>query len=101
MGDRTINVPAQEVARLCRRWRIAELSLFGSAARGEAGPDSDIDLLVRFEEGEAWSTLDLARLVIELEQLLGREVDLVEERALENPFKREAILAGRRVLYAA
>jgi len=101
MGIRIIDVPAEEVAQLCRRWKVAELSLFGSAARDEAGPDSDVDLLVRFEDGERWSTLDLARLVIELEQLIGREVDLIEDRAVENPFKRRAILAGRRVLYAA
>ena len=42
----------------CRRWMIAELDVFGSVARGESGPDSDVDLLVTFLPGAAWGLLD-------------------------------------------
>lgn len=101
MDDQLIDIPAHELAEVCRRWRIAELAVSGSVVRDDAGPESDIDLLVSFEAGDHWSTLDLARLIIELENLLGRKVDLVEERSLKNPFKRRAILEDRRILYAA
>ncbi len=96
-----LEVHGDELAELCRRWRISELAVFGSAARGEVQPASDVDLLVRFHADEHWSTLDLAKLIIELEYLFGRPVDLVEEKNLVNPFKRQAILSDRRILYAA
>ena len=89
------------LAELCRQWHIAELAVFGSVARGDDSANSDIDLLVRFEPDEQWSLLDLAKMVIDFENFFGRSVDLVEERQLVNPFKRKAILEGRRILYAA
>ena len=98
--------PFQHVAQdqldaLCRRWRVRELSLFGSVARGEARPDSDIDILVTFEPEAGWSLLDFVEMRDELAALFGREVDLVEEAALRNPFRRKAILRDRRILHAA
>lgn len=89
------------ISEICRRWQIQELCLFGSALRADFRADSDIDLLVTFERGAAWSTLDLAGLQIELEACLGRSVDLVEKSTLRNPFRRRNILANNRVLYAA
>jgi predicted nucleotidyltransferase len=86
---------------LCRRWRIAELAAFGSCVRGEQHAASDVDLVVRFELGEEWSSFDFARLVIELEAVFGRRVDLVEERTIVNPFIRRAVQKDRHVLYAA
>ena len=56
------------------------MRVFGSVARGEAGPESDVDLLVEMEAGR--SLLDLARLLNALEDLLGCKVDLVEEGGL-------------------
>jgi len=90
-----------QVAALCRRWRVRELSLFGSVARGEARPDSDVDVLVTFEPDAGWSLLDLTEMREELKTLFGRDVDLVEEPALRNPFRRRAILRDKRVLHAA
>lgn len=98
--------PLQHVAQdqldaLCRRWRVRELSLFGSVARGEARPDSDIDVLVTFESEAGWSLLDLVAMRDELAALFGRKVDLVEEAALRNPVRRRAILRDKRILHAA
>lgn len=95
------NVAPDQVAALCRRWQVRELSLFGSVARGEARPDSDVDVLVIFEPDANWSLLDLTEMQEELAVLFGREVDLVEEEALRNPFRRRAILRDKRVLHAA
>src|SRR3546814_10851329 len=86
---------------LCRRWRVRELSLFGSVARGEARPDSDVDVLVTFEPDAGWSLLDLVEMRDELAAMFGREVDLVEEAAVRNTFRRRAILRDKRLLHAA
>ena len=70
------------------------LRVFGSAARGEEGEESDVDFLVSLERGR--TLLDLARLEIRLEQLLGRRVDVVTEDSLREPIRstalREAVL---------
>lgn len=56
------------------------MRVFGSAARGEAGADSDIDFLVDLEPGR--SLFDLGGLLMDLQQLLGRDIDVVTEKAL-------------------
>jgi predicted nucleotidyltransferase len=96
--------PADRIEQLCRRWKIAELSLFGSALRDDFRPDSDIDLLVRFKPDAAWSLLDQAHIERELEELLGRKVDLVSRTAIErsaNWIRRREILETSRPIYAA
>jgi uncharacterized protein len=98
----TIHLPSQEtLAGLCRRWRIQELSVFGSVARGSSRVDSDVDLLVTFDPDAPWSTLDLVDLRQELASVFGRNVDLVEERAIRNPYRKPSILRDKSVLYAA
>lgn len=99
-----IAIPHEQVREFCRRWRIVELSLFGSVLREDFRPDSDIDVLVAFEPGSAWSLLDSVRMERELKIIFGREVDLVTRRAVEhspNWIRRQAILASARSVYAA
>jgi uncharacterized protein len=93
--------PPDKLEALCRRWKISKLSLFGSAARGEARADSDVDLLVEYEPNADWSLLDVARLQRELADLFGRPVDLVRERNITNPYRLATIRRDRRPLYAA
>lgn len=90
-----------ELAAFCHRWKVRELSVFGSALRDDFGPDSDVDILVSFEPAADWSLLDLVVMREELSALVGRDVDLVEQEALKNPYRRAAILHSKRVLYAA
>ena len=94
-----IVVDERKLEEICRRWRVAELSLFGSVARGEAGPDSDVDLLYAFEP-DALVGWEIVELEDELSELFGRRVDLVSKRYL-HPLIREDVLATARVLYAA
>ena len=75
---------------ILKRYDVCRAALFGSAASGEATEDSDIDLLVSFE-GEK-SLLDLAGLKIELEELLGRKVDVLTYDSI-HPLLKERILA--------
>ncbi len=89
------------LAAFCERWQVQELAVFGSVARGEAGPESDVDLLVTFAVTAKPSLLTLAAMEIELEDLLGRPVDLVERRGVEqsaNWLLRRAILSTARPL---
>ena len=88
------------LAELCRRYRVRELSVFGSAARGEMRPDSDIDLLVEFLPDAQIDLVDHAGLMLDLADLLGRKVDLVSKNGLK-PMIRASVLEEARLLYAA
>ncbi len=93
-------VDGTQLAGLCRRYRVRELSLFGSAARGEMRPDSDIDLLVEFLPDAEIDLVDYAGLMLELSRLLDRKVDLVSKNGLK-PLIRASVLEEARLLYAA
>lgn len=94
-----ILIPTAAIEEFSRKWRIRELSLFGSVLRGDFGPESDVDVLVSFEEDAPWSLWDLVEMRDELSKLLGRRVDLVEREGLRNPFRRQRILETRQVIY--
>lgn len=96
-----IDIPQSAIAQFCRRWCITELALFGSVLRSDFRPDSDIDVLVTFAPNAPWSLWDFMTMKEELEAIFGRRVDLVERRALRNPFRRQAILSSNEVVYAA
>ena len=98
-----VPVPGNELVDFCRRWKIAELSLFGSALTEDCRPDSDIDLLVTFAPNAAWSLFDHFSMEEELSAILGREVDLVSRRAIErssNWIRRKAILESAEPYFA-
>ena len=71
---------------------VVRLSLFGSTARGDRRPDSDIDLLAAFDQTRRISLLDVAGIEIQLSELLGQPVDLIEEGTLK-PRVRSAVEA--------
>jgi uncharacterized protein len=96
-----LTVSDARIADFCRRWKIRELSVFGSVVRPDFRADSDIDVLVSFEAGAGWSLLDLVTMQEALAAVLGRPVDLIEEAALRNPYRRVAILESKHVVYAA
>ena len=95
-----IVLPEAEIAAICARHQVQELALFGSAARGEMRPDSDIDLLVEFKPAARPGFLGLAAMSRELSTLLGRHVDLAVKPALK-PRIRPHVLAEAHVIYAA
>lgn len=91
-----VQINKARLAEICRSHDVRILKIFGSAARGEDRPDSDVDLIVEFE-GEK-SLFDLIGLELELEEFLGREVDLLTEPAI-SPYLRDRILASASVIY--
>ena len=95
-----IDVDESELAQICRRYRVQELSVFGSAARGTMRPDSDIDLLVEFLPEAEPGLLDHAGLMLDLSELLYRKVDLVSKNGLR-PLIRDSVTRDARRLYAA
>jgi len=96
------HIPTEKIAAFCRKWQIAEFSLFGSVLRDDFGPNSDIDVLVAFSPAGAMTFESFLEMRDELSALFGgRNVDLVEKRLIRNPFRRHDILTTRRVVYAA
>jgi uncharacterized protein len=99
-----IEVPRDRITDFCRRWRITELSLFGSVLREDFRPDSDIDVLVTFAPDTRWRLVDMAHMQEELEAIFDRKVDLGEKSWVErseNPIRRRAILDSLVPVYAA
>lgn len=89
------------LAALCQRWSIRRLALFGSTLKGNARPDSDVDLLVEFEPGKTPGLLGMARIEADLSALLGgRRVDLRTAADLSRYF-RDEVLREAQVQYAA
>jgi predicted nucleotidyltransferase len=95
-----IGVDEGKLAEICRRYGVRELAVFGSVARGEMRPGSDIDLLVEFLPEAEPGLLDHAGLMLDLSDLLGRKVDLVSKKGLK-PLIRDSVIQDARRLYAA
>ena len=83
----------KEILALAARNGAINVRLFGSVARGDNRPDSDIDFLVNLEKGR--SLLDLARFLRELQFLLGREVDVVTEAGLRPRIRNQVLQEAR------
>ena len=96
-----IRLDQDSLAAFCRKWRIRELSLFGSALRDDFGPESDLDFLVSFEPGAGWDLWDLVTIREDLISIVGRDVDMVVKEALRNPYRRKEILSNREVIHVA
>jgi predicted nucleotidyltransferase len=100
MGAR-IPIDGDRVAEFCRKWKIAEMALFGSVLRDDFRPDSDVDVPVTFDTDAGWSLFDLVDMREELTTLFGRDVDLVEANGIRNPFRCRAILRSKEVIHAS
>jgi predicted nucleotidyltransferase len=96
-----IELPKDRIDAFCRKWKVKELSLFGSVLRDDFRPDSDVDVLVSFDQDAPWSLYDVVDMEDELREVFGREVDFVMKEGLRNPFRRHEILSTRRVVYVA
>lgn len=99
-----IDLPRDGIAAFCRRWQVTEFALFGSVLRDDFGPNSDVDVLVRFDPKARPSLLDLVDMQEELSGMFGRKVDLVTRDAVEesrNHLRRRDILESAQVVHEA
>jgi uncharacterized protein len=103
-AGRTVSIDLEglrpQIARLCSEYGIAELAVFGSVARGEDDADSDVDLLYVRAPSTVMGYMKLMQLQEDLEQLLGRPVDLVSKEGLHWVI-RDRVLSDARIIYAA
>lgn len=91
-----------EIAVICQRWQITELSLFGSVLGNQFHSDSDVDILIRFAPNTRQGLLTLAKIKHDLEASTGRVVDIALKEAIEdseNWIRRNEILKTAQVIY--
>jgi uncharacterized protein len=98
MNLSSVEIDEQALQTLCRRNHVSRLSVFGSFARGQERPDSDIDLLVEFSQEKG--LLDLIALERQLSEIFGRRVDLLTEQSI-SPYIRDSVRRDQRVLFDA
>jgi len=91
--DGLLKAKRDEILRLAAQHGARNVRVFGSAARGEVGPESDIDLLVEFESGR--SLLDHVALIQDLKDLLGRKVDVVTGKSVYWLLRRRILKEAR------
>jgi len=96
MSTLAIEIDKDKLRDFCRRWKITEFALFGSALRpDEFREDSDVDVLVSFAPDAEWSLFDHVHMQDELREIFARDVDLLTRRSVErslNRFRRDSIL---------
>jgi predicted nucleotidyltransferase len=92
-AEKLLKEKHQAIMALADKHGAHSVRVFGSVARGEPGPESDIDLLVKMEEGR--SLLDLSALVLDLKDLLGAKVDVVSEDGLYWLLRRRILKEAR------
>jgi uncharacterized protein len=98
-----IALPQEQLELFCRKWKISELSLFGSILREDFRPESDVDILVTFKESADWGLFEHSEMEEELSQLLRIKVDLVSRRGIEssrNWIRKKEILGKLERIYA-
>lgn len=99
-----IEIDRDRIAVFCERYAISRLAFFGSVLTNDFHPHSDVDVLVSFADNTHWSLFDLVTMQEELEDILGRKVDLVERRVIENSdnyIRRRHILQSEEIVYVA
>ena len=104
MGNIRIEIPKDKIIEFCKKWKVVEFSLFGSVLSEHFSKDSDIDVLIAFNDSARHSLFDLVKMEKELEEIFGRKIDLVSRRAIEssrNYLRKNAILETAEAVYAA
>jgi predicted nucleotidyltransferase len=96
-----ISLDYDDIVRICRRYYITELSIFGSSIREDFNENSDIDILVSFAKNSSINLFDIMNIEHEFTGLLKRKVDIIEKESLKNPIRKNTILSTREIIYAA
>ena len=97
-----MNISKEQIGAFSKKWKIATFSIFGSVARGEETPTSDVDVLVDFLPTAHWTLFNLVDMRDELIKIFGRKVDLVTLNGIKNssnPIRKNSILTSAKVVY--
>ena len=95
------DLPLPQIQDFCRKYAVIEFCLFGSVLRDDFGPDSDIDIMLKFQPGRGFTFENTPDIQDELEAIFGRSVDVIEKGRIRNPIRHHAIMSSYRVVYAA
>ncbi len=96
------SLPKRRISKFCRQWKIHELAVFGSVLRDDFDINSDIDILVTFNNDAEWGLFDHVQMQEELQFILGRKVDLISKRGLgysKNWLRRNEIIRSSKIIY--
>jgi uncharacterized protein len=103
MATVAIDIPKAQLEAFCEKWHIRKLELFGSVLRRDFRPESDIDVLATFDADAALSLFDLVDAELQLQDIFGRPVDLLDRASVErseNWIRRRRILESATTIYA-
>jgi uncharacterized protein len=98
-----IELDSEAIRAFCKKWKVTELTAFGSILRDDFGPDSDLDFLIEWADDVKWDLVDYMNMVEELQRMFGRKVDLLSRYALvhdSNPMFRRSVLSHTERIYA-
>ncbi|MCA9893206.1 MAG: nucleotidyltransferase domain-containing protein [Anaerolineae bacterium] len=98
-----LHIPQDAIIAWCERWQVVEFALFGSVLREDFHQNSDVDILITFANDAQPTLFTLSEMSDELEALLGRPVDLLTRKGVEqseNYLRKNAILDSAQVIYA-
>jgi predicted nucleotidyltransferase len=99
-----LGVTMADIEAFCKKWDVVEFAIFGSALREDFRPDSDVDVLLVYDDAAHRTLFDLIEMQTEFGQLVRRPVDILTRRSVEgshNWMRRASILDSARTLYAA
>lgn len=100
--DVAVPLDLAAIHRACERYGVERLRVFGSVLTDRFDPEtSDVDFLVAFQSGRENLFHDFFDLKLELEQIVGRSVDLIMERSVKNPFFKASVFESAEEIYAA
>ncbi|WP_069790828.1 nucleotidyltransferase family protein [Cyanobacterium sp. IPPAS B-1200] len=100
--NKSIYIPRKKIALFCQKWKIVEFAFFGSILREDFNINSDIDCLVKFSNEADWNLFDRVKMQRELELILGRKVDLINKKSIENSknwLRKKEILGTKQIFY--
>ena len=104
LNDIHTEIPLEEIKPLCERWQITEFAVFGSITSSKFTENSDIDILITFANDSKPTLFDMIQMNTEFEAILGRKVDLLTRRSVENSpnyIRKKDILNSMKVVYAS
>lgn len=94
-----LEIPEAPVREFCERYKVKELSIFGSVVKAGFGEDSDVDVLVLFRPDARVGFIEFSKMQRELSAIFGREVDLVPKDGLKDII-RDEVLSTAKIIYA-